>query len=555
MLRVSNCIADSIRPIVPQATEWQGIANEIDAAFIFARANVVHVHHLQRRKLAFQSQAPFGNLLDKSARFLRHSAHMKTTTLQLTHSVNGSHVKFAFLLIALACFALSPQARAVCQEGCLTNDNTVLGDDALISNTSGGSNVGIGAHALTSNTIGSGNIAIGIETLFSNLSGTANTASGALALHDTTTGNNNTANGYAALFSNTSGNDNTAIGFQALISNTTSSDNTANGFKALFSNTLGSWNVATGSNALYANTTGYTNTATGYVALYNNIGGYQNTATGSQALYYNTTGNGNTADGIAALESNTTGSQNAAFGLVALAANTTGFLNTAIGTAALPSSKTGHDNIAVGFYAGLHIISGSNNIDIGTQGVEDESGVIRIGTERTHTATYIAGIREAPLVHGTAVAVGITADGQLGVRASSARFKEAIKPMNNASKAIFSLQPVTFHYKKDPAAVPQFCLVAEEVAKVNPDLVIADNQGKPLSVRYEEINAMLLNEFLKEHRKNEEQGATITQQRKDFEAALARQQKQIDALTAGLQKVSAQLELSKSAPQTVVGNQ
>jgi hypothetical protein len=333
--------------------------------------------------------------------------------------------------------------------------------------------------------------------------------------------NGNTAEGEDALFSLTTGQSNTALGFQALHANTTGNDNVASGAGALFSNTVGWWNVATGSNALYANTTGYTNTATGYVALYNNIGGYQNTATGSQALYYNTTGNGNTADGIAALESNTTGSQNAAFGLIALAANTTGFLNTAIGTAALPSSKTGYYNIAVGFYAGLHIISGSNNIDIGTQGVGDESGVIRIGTPDTHAATYLAGIAGTPLTAGSAVAVGITSSGQLGVRASSARFKEAIQPMAKASEAILSLRPVTFRYKKDldPQGAAQFGLVAEEVAKVDPDLVVADATGKPFTVRYEEVNAMLLNEFLKEHRKGQEQDETISQ----LKSALAQQ--------------------------------
>src|SRR5262249_6107294 len=157
----------------------------------------------------------------------------------------------------------------------------------------------------------------------------------------------------------------------------------------------------------------------------------------------------------------------------------------------------------------------------------------------------IAGIRDTPLVHGTAVAVGITPDGQLGVRASSVRFKELVKPMDKASEAIFSLQPVTFRYKKDPAAVPQFGLVAEEVAKVNPDLVVPDVEGKPFTVRYDEINAMLLNEFLKEHRKVEKLEAIVGQQRKDFEAAVAE-------LKGQIQKVNAQLELSKPAPQTAL---
>jgi len=142
--------------------------------------------------------------------------------------------------------------------------------------------------------------------------------------------------------------------------------------------------------------------------------------------------------------------------------------------------------------------------------------------------------------------VGVNAQGQLGVRSSSARFKEAIKPMGEQSEAILSLRPVSFRYKKelDPSGEAQFGLVAEEVAKVAPELVVRDEQGKPLSVRYDEVNAMLLNEFLKEHRKNEQQEATIE-----------RMQKQIEALTAGLQKVSAQLELSKSETQTALNNQ
>jgi len=175
--------------------------------------------------------------------------------------------------------------------------------------------------------------------------------------------------------------------------------------------------------------------------------------------------------------------------------------------------------------------------------------VIRIGTEGTHTATYIAGIKEAPLVHGAALAVGITTDGQLGVRASSARFKEAIKPMDKASEAVLALKPVTFHYKKelDPDGVPQFGLVAEDVEKVNPDLVARDEQGRPYTVRYEAVNAMLLNEFLKEHRKVEKLEATVAQQRKDFEAAVTELKRQI-------QKVSAQFELSKPATRTALNN-
>jgi Chaperone of endosialidase len=443
---------------------------------------------------------------------------MKTTTLSLRNLVNRSPLR-AFLLIpfVLACFGLSSQARATCQEGCDPgHSNTFLGDDALISNTSGGSNVAIGTNALMSNTIGSGNTASGIETLFSNISGAANTATGALALHDNTTGNDNTANGYAALFSNTSGIDNTANGFQALIFNTIGSDNTANGFKALFNNTTGGDNAANGAFALFSNTTGSDNTADGFRALFNNTTGTNNTATGRRALHHNRTGNNNTANGNDALFNN-----------------------------------TGSNNIALGFQAGKDMTTGSNNIDIGNTGLQVESNTIRIGTVGTQTATFIAGISGATVPTG--VAVIVDSDGHLGTTTSSARFKEAIKPMDKASEAILALKPVTFHYKPelDPAGVPQFGLVAEEVEKVNPDLVARDADGKAYTVRYDAVNAMLLNEFLKEHRTVQEQKEIIAQLKHDF----AHQQKQIEALTAGLQKVSDQLELSKPAPQIVLNNQ
>jgi hypothetical protein len=226
----------------------------------------------------------------------------------------------------------------------------------------------------------------------------------------------------------------------------------------------------------------------------------------------------------------------------ALLNNTTGNNNTAIGDSALLNS-TGSSNIGLGYLAGQNLTTGNNNIDIGHAGVAGESGAIRIGTKRTYQNTFIAGISGVTVARG--VGVIIDTNGHLGTTTSSARFKENIRPMDEASEAIHSLQPVTFRYKKefDSVGLPQFGLVAEEVEKVNPDLVARDEQGKPYTVRYEAVNAMLLNEFLKEHRKNEVQEATI-----------ARQQKQIDALTAAVQKVRAQLELSKAAPRTVLNN-
>ena len=246
---------------------------------------------------------------------------------------------------------------------------------------------------------------------------------------------------------------------------------------------------------------------------------------GFQTLYHNTTGLSNTANGYQALYSNQTGGSNTATGVQAL------------------YRTTGGGNIALGFQAGANLTTGNNNIDIGNAGVAGESNKIRIGRQGTHNGTFIAGISGSPIA-GTSVVVNN--NGRLGTVASSQRFKDDIKPMDKASEAIHALKPVTFRYKKelDPEGVPQFGLVAEEVEKVNPDLVVRDAEGKVYTVRYEAVNAMLLNEFLKEHRKVQE-----------LEANAVRQQKQIEALTAGLQKVNAQLELSGPAPQTVVGNQ
>jgi hypothetical protein len=351
--------------------------------------------------------------------------------------------------------------------------------------------------------------------------------------------------------------------------------NTAEGEDALFSLTTGGagGNTAIGFNALFNNTTGYVNTAVGASALFNNTDGYSNTATGYAALFGNTTGFQNTANGRYALGGNRTGSENTANGFAALQRNTTGFGNVANGDGALYSNTTGNDNIAVGRRAGNALTTGSNNIYIGNSGGNaGESSKIRIGTTGTHKGTFIAGISGATVPTGAGVIVGT--DGKLGTVVSSERFKDEIKPMDKASEAILALRPVTFHYKHelDPAGIPQFGLVAEQVEKVNPDLVARDEEGKAYTVRYEAVNAMLLNEFLKEHRKVEEQdrkgqeqearinqvNSTVAKQ----EVTIAQQQKEIKALTASLQrqaaliqKVSDQLEVSKAAPQLVVNNQ
>jgi DNA mismatch repair ATPase MutL len=259
-----------------------------------------------------------------------------------------------------------------------------------------------------------------------------------------------------------------------------------------------------------------------------------------------------------ALFSNTTGIGNTAVGGGALALNTTGGSNTAIGTGALSSNTTGNGNIAVGSFAGHDLTTGNQNIVIGNpNAVADESNTIRIGGN-SQTRAFFAGIRGVATGNNDAVNVVIDSDGQLGTVSSSRRFKKEIKPMDTASEAILALKPVTFHYKSDETNRSEFGLIAEEVAQVNPDLVVHDENGEIYTVRYEAVNAMLLNEFLKEHRKNQEQQATIIQLKSTDakqEAIIAQQQKQIAALAAGLQKVSAQLEANRPAPQTVLNNQ
>ena len=224
------------------------------------------------------------------------------------------------------------------------------------------------------------------------------------------------------------------------------------------------------------------------------------------------------------------------------------------------NGTTGTDNIALGFNAGRNLTTGNNNIDIGNAGRAGEANTIRIGTNGTQSATFIAGINGTAV---TGVAVVVNSNGQLGIVASSQRFKDQIKPMDKASEAILALKPVTFRYKHelDPEGIPQFGLVAEEVDKVNPDLVVRDAQGEPYTVRYEAVNAMLLNEFLKEHRKVQEQEATITQlkstvaqQQKDFQATVAQLTARLDEQVSQIQKVSAQLEANKPAPQVALNN-
>jgi hypothetical protein len=356
----------------------------------------------------------------------------------------------------------------------------------------------------------------------------------------------NTAEGTNALFSRTTGIWNTALGAQALFNDIDGGQNTGTGFQALFKNIDGSGNTAYGAQALYNNTNGYSNEASGFRALYSNTTGRYNTGIGYQALVYNTTGESNTGTGKHALWQNTTGGSNTATGSDALAHNTTGFGNTAVGDIALPANTTGNSNTALGVEAGYNVRSASNVICIG-----------HLGADVSNT-TWIGNVYGVTTQNGTTAPVIVSADGQLGTVASSERFKKDIASMDKTSEAVLLLRPVTFHYKTDTKAAPQFGLIAEEVAKLSPELVLPDKEGKPYSVRYDAVNAMLLNEFLKAHRKGEEQETTITQ----LKSAVAQQQKGMEVLTAILreqasqiQKVSAQLELRKTAPQTVASNQ
>jgi uncharacterized coiled-coil protein SlyX len=323
--------------------------------------------------------------------------------------------------------------------------------------------------------------------------------------------------------------------------------NTAEGQNALFSLTTGSANTAVGWLSLFSDATGSFNTATGAGSLLFNTAD-NNTGFGAAALLFNTIGGGNTAVGTAALLNNTEGEQNTATGFGALFRNTTGYFNTANGISALNHNTTGYFNTALGYNAGYNLTTGNGNVCIG-------AGVIGVAGEDNTTR-----IRNIYASAANARVVYVNDDNKIGTLASSRRFKEEIKPMEQASEVLFALKPVSFRYKKefDAGRAPMFGLIAEDVEQVDPDLVSRNEKGEVETVRYEQINAMLLNEFLKAHREVQEQKATIAQLKSTVEkqeATNAQQQKQIEALTAGLQKVSAQLEASKPAPQVVTNNQ
>jgi hypothetical protein len=309
---------------------------------------------------------------------------------------------------------------------------------------------------------------------------------------------------------------------------------------SLRSDIAGSFNTAIGAGTLLANT-GDQNTAIGAGALFSNTTAVNNTANGVFALFSSTTGFNNTANGAFALQTNTTGAGNTAIGAVALNSNTTGPSNTAIGLSALSRNTTGGGNVAIGAAAGFNQTTGSSNVYI----VTNENGVAG-----ESNACYIASIFGQPSANG--VPVLINSSDKLGTTTSSKRFKADIRPMDNSSEALFALKPVAFRYKKDidPAGTTQFGLVAEDVEKVNPELVVLDKEGKPYTVRYDQVWNMLLNEFLKEHKAFIEEHNKVEK----LEAALRAVNERLAEQAAQIQKVSAQLELSKPAPQTVLNN-
>src|SRR6266511_3636831 len=409
----------------------------------------------------------------------------------------GSIYITLLITLMLGCSALLPKLQAVvpAPDGGYPGGNTAEGFDALLSQTSGLYNTAIGAFSNLSLTTGSLNTGVGAGTLLTNTAD-SNTATGAGVLFSNTTGADNTANGAFALFSNTSGSNITAIGSHALLSNT-ADENTAVGSGALAANTTGTQNTALGINARTSNTTAGAN------------------------------GNG----------------ANTALGAFALSGSTTGGANTAIGYAALAQGNGGA-NTAIGDLAGLNI-TGNGNIDIGFHeaGVAGENNTTRIGN--------IGATAQDTGIYVTLDAVGGTKLGYVNLT-SSRRFKEDIKPMGAASEGLFALKPVNFRYKRDFDAdrSERFGLIAEDVEKVNPTLVAHDDKGNLTTVRYEAVNAMLLNEFLKEHKAFLEEQCRVQK----LEAALAAVNSRLKEQDAKIEKVSTELKASRATPQ-VVSNQ
>jgi hypothetical protein len=371
-----------------------------------------------------------------------------------------------------------------------------------------------------------------------------NTASGTGALaHFTAPGIGNSAFGYAALYLSSTGSSNTAVGYTALAGNSSGDNNTAIGSEALRYNTVGIYNTAVGSDALGLNYAGSHNTAVGGYALYSNTG-ESNTASGFKALYGNTTGANNTAFGVGALYSNTTGNGNEAQGVNALYSNTTGLRNLGVGSNALYDNVSGSYNVALGFNAGYYQTTGNDNIYIANPGDADESQTLRLGAQGTGgvqgsgiLSAYIAGVATSQV---TGSAVYVTPSGQLGVLASSERFKTDVETMGAASEKLAQLRPVTFKLRTDSQGTQQYGLIAEEVAKVYPELVIHGADGRIDGVRYEELAPMLLNVV------QQQQAQLIAQAKviRDVEAQVAQLNEFKQSMMAALREAQPKQQLA-----------
>jgi hypothetical protein len=478
----------------------------------------------------------------------RTGSHTENSTIKRKTFMKNHNIIVTSVLLALACFAASPMALArpvptptptptatpPLGEDRGNNNSAAENVDALNINTTGMENTATGWHALSANTTGSANTANGSYALFSNTTGWSNTALGDYSLQANTNGSYNNALGDGALYSNTTGSYNVAVGTRALVDNATGWGNMAFGGDALSANTTGMENTAVGDVALESNTTGSGNVAVGSAALAYSVGASwqlqgANTAVGYSALSYTgapwvsgSGGDGNTAVGDRAMESNIDGSFNCAFGLLALSSDN-GVTN-------------GNENTAIGNRAGYNLRSGVGNVYIG------EHEMARDPDESYHT--YIHNINTTSVSGGFADSVTIDLNtGLLGHLTSSRRHKEDIKAMEDTSETLYRLKPVTYRYKKeiDPNQVLDYGLIAEEVATVDPNLAIRNAKGESETVRYNAINVMLLNEFLKEHRAFVQEQAKV----KKLEAGLAGLLVTVKEQVTQIQRVSAQVELRR----------
>jgi hypothetical protein len=459
-----------------------------------------------------------------------------------TPNRNTSSIQYPFLLAALVstgAWATQPPD-VVASDG---SGNTAMGTSALQDNYAY-QNTAAGYQALLGNSSGYSNAAFGWQALINNTGGIDNTAVGSSALTFNGNGNYNVAVGQGALYKN-SGSNNTASGWWALNQNSTGYSNTATGDRALYANTTGTYNTATGALALFNNSSN-SNTADGYSALYNNTSGTGNSAFGTYALFSNVDGEANTASGYKSLYSNLYGAENTAFGIDALYQLIDGSSNTAIGRSALQNA-TGTGNIALGASAGNAVAAGNWNIEIGSPGYSGDTQTIRIGTPGTHTATFISGINNSKV---TGAAVYVTSSGQLGVLASSERYKTSIASMGANSEKLARLRPVTFHLKTEPQGALQYGLIAEEVEHVYPELVIRGADGRIEGVRYDELAPLLLNEFQQQRRSIAAMSAQIASQNATI-ATLNEDHAQVVVQARALQQMRRDLGKLRSLAQSM----